>query len=135
MKPPNLAGLLKRFDCSAIDPVQVRRHLGYELDERTGLRVSLGYATAEDLTAPYAFVPVSGDEAREVRELGDRFRDPRWLWCRADLSPGRDDDHPDGEMGADLVVRSNGEIYEVIVRQDVQALTDFRGYLLARRAT
>lgn len=135
MKPPNLAGILKRFDCSSIDPVQVRRHLGYELDTRTGQRVDLGHSTAEALGAPYAFVPVSGDEAREFREIGDRLRDPRWLWCRADLSPGRDDDHPDGEADGDLVVRGNGETYVVVVRQDVQALTDFRGYLLSRRST
>jgi hypothetical protein len=132
VKPPNLASILKRFDCSGIDPLTYRVHLGYSTDLRTGLRVDLGHDAPLALPAPFAFVPVDGDQARELREIGDRFRDPRWLWCRTSLSPGRD-----GAQGVDgdLVIRSNGEIFRVLVRRDVDALTDFRGYLLARDAT
>lgn len=132
MKPPSLKGLLKRFDSSIIGEVFVERHLGIQVDPRTGIAVDQGYSQAAKLVPPYTFVPVEGDMSLEVFDLGDRFRDPRWLWCSDDLSPGTDGE---GDEARGDVVVSGGERYLVVKRLDSQALTEFSGYLVARRAT
>lgn len=135
MKPPNLSGLLGSFDCSAIDVLTVRRFLGYTVDDLTGRRINGGHDTAVALTAPYSTMSVEGDQTVVLEEFGDRYRDPRWLWASDTLHTRKDDDAPGGESQGDLIVRANGEVYEVLKRQDDQAVTDFRGYLLGRRAT
>lgn len=134
MKPPNLSSMLARFDCSALDVLSVRRFLGYTLDERTGRRIDGGYAALEGLTAPYSIVSVEGDQAVIPAEWGDRYRDPRWLWSRQSFAARRDPDAPGGESAGDLIVNEAGETFEIVKIQDDQAITGFRGYLLARRA-
>lgn len=135
MRPPNFTGILKRFDTSVIDPLTVRRHLGYTLDDRTGQRIDGGHAAAVPLVAPYAFMSVEGDQRRELAAEGDRLRDARWLWSGETFTPGSDGDAPGGIAGGDIIVRGDGTEYDVRRRQDDQAVTEFRGYYLERRTT
>ena len=135
MKPPNLGGLLKMFDTSSVQPLQVQRFLGYTTDPITGRRESAGYSAAVNLTAPYSSRSVEGDQSIDLEPFGDRYRDPRWLWSREALNVRRDDDAPDGASQGDRIVGPLGEVFEVLKRQYDQPVTDFSGYLIARLKT
>ena len=135
MKPPSMAGLLKRFDSSSLQTLQVQRFLGYTEDALTGRRLSAGYAAAVDLTPPYSSRSVEGDQKVVPAELGDRYRDPRWLWSGEELNVRRDDDAPGGVSQGDLIVGPLGEVFEVLKRQYDQDVTEFSGYLIARIKT
>ena len=135
MKPPNMGGLLKMFDTSGVQPLQVQRFLGFTVDEFTGRRESGGYAAAVDLTGPYSMRSVAGDQTVDLEEFGDRYRDPRWLWSGEVLNTRRDDDAPGGVSQGDRIVSPSGEVFEILMRQYDQPVTDFSGYLIARFET
>lgn len=130
-----MSGLLKRFDSSSLQTLKVQRFLGFTEDALTGRRVSGGYAAAVNLTPPYSSRSVEGDQKVVPEELGDRYRDPRWLWVSEELNVRRDDDAPGGVSQGDRIVGPHGEVFEVLKRQYDQAVTGFSGYLIARLKT
>ena len=78
---------------------------------------------------------VAGDQTVDLEEFGDRYRDPRWLWSAEVLNTRRDPDAPGGVSQGDQIISPSGEVFEILMRQYDQAVTDFSGYLIARLKT
>ena len=133
MKPPNMSGLLKFFDCSGIDPVTTQSHLGWTTDTRTGQPIDLGFAEGVDLVGPYAHVPCPGDNPRELQRYGNRLRDARYIWTRTVLTPGVDGDA--GYPGTRVTRTETGEVYLVVEQLEHSKVAGFQGYLMLREQT